>query len=128
MIIFMQILIVISFFIFCYFYFKPSPIDEVKKEWISIPYNKLTDTEVERMIGKPKNIINIDYEIDDGNTVYFEIKPSESNPPLNSEGAIIKELIDKTPEPTMRIVHEGFSLSPLTSVITKEIPTKYNKC
>lgn len=104
----MQILIITSTLISCYFNFKPSPIDEIKKEWISIPYNKLTDTEVERMIGKPKNIIDIDYEIDDGNTVYFEIIPTK-NVDLN------KAKITMSP-------------SPLTSVIIKEIPTKYHRC
>jgi len=74
-----------------------------------------TDAEVERMMGKPKNILDIDYEVDDGNNVYFEIEPTEkskreSNPPSNSEGVIIKGLKDRTPEPTMRIVHEGFVL------------------
>lgn len=102
----MQILIITSTLISCYLNFKPSPIDE----WISRPYNikPLTDAEVERMMGKPKNIIDIDYEIDDGNTVYFEIIPAKDID-LN------KTKITMSP-------------SPLTSVIIKEIPTKYNKC
>lgn len=60
------------------------------------------------MMGKPKNILDIDYEIDDGNTVYFEII-SAKDVDLN------KAKITILP-------------SPLTSVIIKEIPTKYNKC
>lgn len=59
-------------------------------------------------MGKPKNILDIDYEIDDGNTVYFEII-SAKDVDLN------KAKITILP-------------SPLTSVIIKEIPTKYNKC
>lgn len=84
MIIFIQILIITSTFISCWFSYTNNYKDEIQyafKDWKSYPYTgKLTDAEIERMMGKPKNIIDIDYdidEIDNGNTVYFEIIPIE---------------------------------------------------
>ena len=130
MTIFVQIIVTVACLILCYLEFKPSNIDKMiareTMNWESKDYPK-------ELIINAKNILKIDYEIDDGSDVYFEIIPTE---PIqkskirksNSEGTIIKELIDRTPEPTMRTIHEGFSLSPLTSVIIKEIPTKYHKC
>lgn len=130
MTIFIQILIIASTLISCYFNFKPSNIDKMiareTNNWESKDYPK-------ELIINAKDILKIDYEIDDGSDVYFEIIPTEpiqesKTRKSDSEGAIIKELIDRTPEPTMRTIHEGFSLSPLTNVIIKEIPTKYHKC
>jgi hypothetical protein len=83
MTIFIQILIIISTFISCWLSYTHNDKDEIKyafKDWKSYPYtNKLTDAETERMMGKPKNVIDIDYETDDGNTVYFEFKPIEQH-------------------------------------------------
>lgn len=83
MIMFTQILIIVSTFISCWLSYTHNYKDEIEyafKDWKSYPYtNKLTDAEVERMMGKPKNVIDIDYETNDENTVYFEFKPAEQH-------------------------------------------------
>lgn len=74
MTIFIQIMFTAASIIFCYFQFKPSNIDKMiareTMNWESKDYPK-------ELIIDAKDILKIDYEIDDGSDVYFEIIPTK---------------------------------------------------
>lgn len=103
MTIFIQIMIIATSLISCYLQFKPDNIDKIitreTMNWESKNYPN-------ELIIDAKDILKIDYEIDDGSDVYFEIIPTED--------------VDLNETKT--------TTSPLTSVIIKEIPTKYHRC
>ena len=103
MTIFAQIIFTVACLILCYLEFKPSNIDKMiareTMNWEIKDYPK-------ELIIDAKDILKIDYEIDDGSDVYFEIIPTKDVD------------LNETKTPT----------SSLTSVIIKEIPTKYHRC